>query len=99
MSESTNAKVIDLTAAKQKRQRQESLQSCPHKDVVVYRDSRRVYCSRCGAELDPFEVLVRVVEAQPPAPYAGDELAPRPESGTEPGSEPGPEPGTDPKDA
>lgn len=40
-----------------------------HKDVIVYRDSRRVYCVVCGAELDPFDVLVSVVEAQPP----GDE--------------------------
>lgn len=80
MPESTNAKIIDLGAAKQKRQRQESRQHCAHKDVVVYRDSRRVYCAVCGVELDPFDVLVSVVEAQPPGPYDQDEPAP----GTEP---------------
>lgn len=77
MPESTNAKIIDLDAAKQKRQRQESQQHCPHKDVVVYRDSRRVYCAICGCELDPFDVLVSVVEAQPPAAHEQDDLAPR----------------------
>jgi len=67
MTSNPGSRVHDLAAARKRRERDARGEGCVHRDVVVYRDSRRVCCAICGAELDPFDVLVTVVEAQPPA--------------------------------
>jgi len=40
--------------------------SCPHKHVVAYTVYRTVRCTVCGAELDPFDVLVDMLKAYVP---------------------------------
>ncbi|MEW6221186.1 MAG: hypothetical protein AB1634_16860 [Thermodesulfobacteriota bacterium] len=39
---------------------------CRHANVICYTAWRLVCCTDCGAELDPFDVLVQMVKAAPP---------------------------------
>ena len=40
--------------------------TCHHKEAIVYRHERTVYCTICGQELDAFDVLVSLVEKMEP---------------------------------
>jgi len=39
---------------------------CAHRRVVAYTAYRTVRCALCGAELDPFDVLVEMFKGAPP---------------------------------
>ncbi|WP_274517594.1 hypothetical protein [Desulfocurvibacter africanus] len=39
---------------------------CEHKEVIVYASERSVRCALCGASLDPFEVLVDLMQRYGP---------------------------------
>ena len=41
------------------------VEKCQHKEVIVYSRTRVVCCSFCGTELDPFDVLVDLVQTSP----------------------------------
>ncbi len=62
-------KIINLSDAQQERQRRQGRPDagCEHKHVTVYRLQRTVCCSLCGELLDPFEVLVEMVQGYVPA--------------------------------
>jgi len=40
--------------------------ACGHKEVIVYANERSVRCMICGAPLDPFDVLVDMVQRYGP---------------------------------
>jgi hypothetical protein len=40
---------------------------CEHKNVIAYRVSRTVRCVFCGAQLDPFDILVDMIQGHIPA--------------------------------
>jgi hypothetical protein len=40
---------------------------CEHKNVIAYRVSRTVRCVFCGALLDPFDILVDMIQGYVPA--------------------------------
>ena len=42
------------------------VQACTHKQVTAYTVFRTVRCNLCGAELDPFDVLVDMLKAYIP---------------------------------
>jgi hypothetical protein len=65
------AKIIrfDVTGRKPRPGRKKP--ECAHKQVIVYTVYRTVRCAFCGAELDPFDVLVDVFKAYVP-PDNGD---------------------------
>jgi hypothetical protein len=60
------AKIIrfDVTGRKPRPGRKKP--ECAHKQVIVYTVYRTVRCAFCGAELDPFDVLVDVFKAYVP---------------------------------
>ena len=45
----------------------EKTMGCDHKQVIAYTVYRTVHCSICGAELDPFDVLVDMLKAYVPS--------------------------------
>ena len=46
---------------------QETTCRCDHKYVTVYAAARRVNCAICGAQLDPFDVLLEWTKGYVPA--------------------------------
>ncbi len=62
------AKIASMHEARRRREerRKEILAVCQHKDVVVHTTERRVRCAVCGATLDPFDVLVDIVQRYGP---------------------------------
>jgi hypothetical protein len=64
------AKIIrlDVSRSKPAAPGKQGRSDCDHKNVIVYRVARTVRCAVCGALLDPFEVLVELVQTMPPPP-------------------------------
>lgn len=40
--------------------------TCEHKNVIAYTASRTVQCAACGAELDPFDVMIELLKGSKP---------------------------------
>jgi hypothetical protein len=38
---------------------------CSHKEITVYRQEKMVRCVACGKELDPFTVLLQILQRVP----------------------------------
>jgi hypothetical protein len=45
----------------------EAQATCPHAVAMLDEDQRRLYCKECGADLDPFDVLVATLPKPEPA--------------------------------
>jgi hypothetical protein len=61
------AKIIALdTARKKAKAAEQKMRGCRHRQVTAYALYRSVRCAICGAELDPFDVLVDMLKAQIP---------------------------------
>lgn len=62
------AKIASMHEARRRREekRKTTLAECPHKDVIVFANDRSVRCAVCGATLDPFDVLVDLVQRYGP---------------------------------
>ena len=63
------AKIIQLDTPR-KRPRAagpEKRTGCEHKEVIAYTVYRTVCCSICGAELDPFDVLLDMIKGYIPS--------------------------------
>lgn len=63
------AKIASMDEARRKRDarlRNCKAKTCEHKEVVVYAHERSVRCAVCGARLDPFDVLVDLVQRYGP---------------------------------
>ncbi|NLW80714.1 MAG: hypothetical protein GXY42_03435 [Desulfovibrionales bacterium] len=63
------AKIIQLDTSR-KRPRAagpEKRTGCEHKEVIAYTVYRTVCCSICGAELDPFDVLLDMIKGYIPS--------------------------------
>lgn len=62
-------KIASMDEARRKRsERQKTLmaRTCEHKEVIVYASERSVRCALCGASLDPFDVLVDLMQRYGP---------------------------------
>ena len=57
---------FDPTRKKTKPISPEKSSSCDHKEVIAYTFYRTVYCTVCGAELNPFDVLVDMLKGYVP---------------------------------
>ncbi|MFZ5758520.1 MAG: hypothetical protein ACOY32_02670 [Thermodesulfobacteriota bacterium] len=69
------AKIIRLEQTRKKPGNKSagSIVSCEHRHVIAYTWYRTVCCARCGATLDPFDVLVDMLKASPPEEENGRE--------------------------
>lgn len=57
---------FDPTRKKPKSVNSETTRDCDHKQVIAYTFYRKVYCTVCGAQLDPFDVLVDMLKGYVP---------------------------------
>ena len=57
---------FDPTRKKTKPISPEKSRSCDHKEVIAYTFYRTVYCTVCGAQLNPFDVLVDMLKGYVP---------------------------------
>lgn len=61
------AKIISLATSRRKVKRNDEAPiPCDHKSVTAYRQYRDVRCSCCGEQLDPFDVLVDMIQSAIP---------------------------------
>ena len=61
------AKIIRFHPNRRQQDGAVSATSCDHKDVIAFTASRTVQCAVCGAELDPFDVMLELLKgSQPP---------------------------------
>lgn len=67
------AEIIQFDATRKKPAGEGSVPpaGCAHKQVVAYTVFRTVRCALCGAELDPFDVLVDMLKASVPLNRGG----------------------------
>jgi ribosomal protein S27E len=62
-------KVASMDEARRKRSEKlktHMASACEHKEVIVYASERSVRCALCGASLDPFDVLVDLIQRYGP---------------------------------
>lgn len=57
---------FDPTRKKPKSVSPEKSKGCDHKEVIAYTFYRTVYCTACGAQLNPFDVLVDMLKSYVP---------------------------------
>ena len=57
---------FDPTRRKPKSVSPEKSRGCDHKQVIAYTFYRTVYCTFCGAQLNPFDVLVDILKGYIP---------------------------------
>lgn len=57
---------FDASRTKPKAKERSPASECGHKQVIAYTVFRTVRCAFCGAELDPFDVLVDMLKAYVP---------------------------------
>jgi hypothetical protein len=67
-------KIICIEKAR-KQAEKEKAGRCEHKYVTVYAVSRNVRCVTCGADLDPFDVLLDMTMAYVPTQERDEERA------------------------
>lgn len=63
------AKIASMDEARRKRSeklRALQVRACEHKEVIVYASERTVRCALCGTSLDPFDVLVDLMQRYGP---------------------------------
>ena len=59
-------KIIRFDPSRWQPQETESATSCDHKNVVAFTDMRTVHCATCGADLDPFDVMLELLKGYMP---------------------------------
>ena len=57
---------FDPTRKKPKSTSPEKSVGCAHKQVIAYTVYRTVHCAACGAQLDPFDILVDMLKSYVP---------------------------------
>lgn len=60
------AKIIRFDLSRRRPQENVAATSCDHKNVVAYTVSRKVQCAICGAELDPYDVMLELLKGYIP---------------------------------
>ena len=60
------AKIISFEHSRKQHEEGVPISSCDHKDVVAFTGSRTVHCATCGAELDPYDVMVELLKCYIP---------------------------------
>ncbi|MEN8136747.1 MAG: hypothetical protein ABFS18_14625 [Thermodesulfobacteriota bacterium] len=60
------AKIIRFDPSRRQQERAVAATSCDHKNVVAFTASRTVQCAACGAELDPFDVMLELLKGSKP---------------------------------
>ena len=67
-------KIIRFDPSRRQKEGAVSVTSCDHKNVVAYTASRTVHCAVCGAELDPFDVMIELLKGSTPPGDSNREL-------------------------
>lgn len=60
------AKIIKFDPNRRQQGEAVSATSCDHKSVVALTATRVVQCSTCGANLDPFDVMIDLLKGSKP---------------------------------
>jgi len=60
------AKIIRFDPSWRQHEETEPTTSCDHKNVVAFTDMRTVHCATCGADLDPFDVMLELLKGYMP---------------------------------
>ncbi|NTV13436.1 MAG: hypothetical protein HGA96_05835 [Desulfobulbaceae bacterium] len=60
------AKIIRFDPSRRQPEEAKSATSCDHKNVVAFTASRTVHCVVCGADLDPFDVMLELLKGYMP---------------------------------
>lgn len=60
------AKIIRFDSSRRQHEEPEPAISCDHKNVVAFTASRTVHCATCGADLNPFDVMLELLKGYMP---------------------------------
>ena len=60
------AKILRFDPSRRLQEGTMTATSCDHKNVVAFTSSRKVQCSACGTELEPFDVMIELLKGSNP---------------------------------